>query len=97
MQMQISFFNISSTNPFFSWDVDFDDDSRILHFFFMDAKCAVDYESVGDVISIDTTYRTNKYNLICAPFIGVQHHSYNIILGMRFIFDETIDNFEWLF
>ncbi|XP_073153454.1 protein FAR1-RELATED SEQUENCE 5-like [Henckelia pumila] len=62
-----------------------------------DYRCAVDYEYFGDVLSIDTTYRTNKYNLICAPFIGINHHKQNVLFGLAFMSDETESSFEWLF
>ncbi|KAK1272213.1 Protein FAR1-RELATED SEQUENCE 5 [Acorus gramineus] len=41
------------------------------------------YESFSDVISFDSTYLTNKYDMPFAPFVGVNHHghqkSYDII------------------
>ena len=45
----------------------------------------------------DTTYHTNRYNLICAPFVGVNHHWQNVIFGCVFLLDETIASFKWLF
>ncbi|GFQ04527.1 protein far1-related sequence 5, partial [Phtheirospermum japonicum] len=62
-----------------------------------DYRCAIDYEHFGDVLSVDTTYRTNKYNLICAPFVGRNHHMKNVIFGLAFMSDETEKSFEWLF
>ena len=43
----------------------------------------------------DTKYRTNKYNLICAPFVGVNWQ--NVMFGCTFLLDETTDSFTWLF
>lgn len=51
----------------------------------------------GDVPSIDTTYQTNRYNLICAPFVGINHHLHNLMFGMAFISDETTSTFQWMF
>ncbi|XP_057770840.1 protein FAR1-RELATED SEQUENCE 5-like [Salvia miltiorrhiza] len=85
----------SETN--FYWNVDLDDDGRLMNFFYRDTRCAVDYEVFGDVLSIDTTYRTNKYNLFCAPFVGINHHRNNVLFGMAFLSDETTKSFEWLF
>ena len=45
----------------------------------------------------DTTYCTNRYNLICAPFVGVNHHWQNVIFGCAFLLDETTASFKWLF
>ena len=47
---------------FYSMQVD---DNRMEIFFWRDDRSKLDYDSFGDVI-FGTTYRTNKYNLICA-------------------------------
>jgi hypothetical protein len=48
-------------------------------------------------VIFDTTYRTNKYNLICAPFVGVNHHWQNAMFGCALLLDETAVSFTWLF
>ncbi|BBH03007.1 FAR1-related sequence 5 [Prunus dulcis] len=45
----------------------------------------------------DTTYRTYRYNMICAPFVGVNHHWKNVLFGCAFLLDEKTDSFIWLF
>lgn len=87
----------SISEPSFFWNVQMDDNGRLMNFFFRDYRCAIDYQHFGDVLSVDTTYRTNKYSLICAPFVGVNHHMKNIMFGMAFLSDETAGTFEWLF
>ena len=47
-------------------------------------------------MEFDTTYRTNKYNLICAPFVGVNHYWQNVMFGCAILLDETIDSFKCL-
>lgn len=32
------------------------------------------YKEFGDVVSFDTTYLVNKYDIAFAPFVGVNHH-----------------------
>ena len=34
--------------------------------------------------------------MICAPFIGMNYHSKNVIFGCGFILNEKIDSFIWL-
>ncbi|XP_021752528.1 protein FAR1-RELATED SEQUENCE 5-like [Chenopodium quinoa] len=46
-----------------------------------------DYSIYGDVVVFDTTYRTNKYNLICAPIVGINNHWKNCMFGCAFIGD----------
>ncbi|KAI3445171.1 hypothetical protein Pfo_001836, partial [Paulownia fortunei] len=78
-------------------NVQLDDDKRVMNFFFRDYRCWVDYEYFGDVLSDDTTYRTNRYNLIYAPFVGINHHKQNVMFGLAFMLDEIESSFEWLF
>ncbi|XP_004289345.1 PREDICTED: protein FAR1-RELATED SEQUENCE 5-like [Fragaria vesca subsp. vesca] len=55
------------------------------------------YEYFGDVVTFDTTYRTNKYDMPFAPFTGVNHHWQSIQFGCALLQDETETNFLWLF
>ncbi|KAH6762432.1 hypothetical protein C2S52_019865 [Perilla frutescens var. hirtella] len=63
----------------------------------LDSMMYEDYHLYGDVVVFDTTYRTNKYNMICAPFVGLNNHKKNVMFGCAFLTDEKIDTFEWLF
>ncbi|KAG8379915.1 hypothetical protein BUALT_Bualt07G0139000 [Buddleja alternifolia] len=87
----------SNNEPFFYWDVQLDDENRVMNFFFRDDRCRIDYEYFGDVLSVDTTYKTNRYDLICAPFVGLNHHKQNVMFGLAFMSNETQESFEWLF
>lgn len=97
-QRVLEFFDKKATeDPLFRSSVQLDDDGRLMNFFYRDARCALDYNHFGDVLSIDTTHKTNKYNLLCAPFVGMNHHRQNIMFGVAFLSDETTKSFEWLF
>ncbi|KAG8369519.1 hypothetical protein BUALT_Bualt14G0022000 [Buddleja alternifolia] len=87
----------SNNESFFYWNVQLDDDNRVMNFFFRDYLCRIDYEYFGDVLSVDTTYKTNRYDLICAPFVGINHHKQDVMFGLAFMSDETQESFEWLF
>ncbi|KAK3182981.1 hypothetical protein Dsin_030267 [Dipteronia sinensis] len=50
----------------------------------------------GDVIVFDTTYNTNRYSMIFAPFVGVNNHGQTIIFACSLLSDETCDSFVWL-
>ncbi|KAG8384333.1 hypothetical protein BUALT_Bualt04G0107300 [Buddleja alternifolia] len=91
------FVNKSNDKPLFYWNMQVDDDNRLMNFFFRDHQCRVDFEYFGDVFSVDTTYRTNIYDLICAPFVGINHHKQNVMFGLAFMSDKTESSFEWLF
>ncbi|PKU74018.1 Protein FAR1-RELATED SEQUENCE 5 [Dendrobium catenatum] len=57
----------------------------------------IDYDCFDDVVIFYTSYRLNNYNLVCAPFIGVNNHLKNILLGVAFLSEETIESFMWVF
>ena len=40
---------------------------------------------------------TNKYNLICAQFVGINHQWNNILFGCAFLVNENIELFIWFF
>ncbi|KAK8951417.1 Protein FAR1-RELATED SEQUENCE 8 [Platanthera zijinensis] len=81
----------------FSYEVQTDELNRLTNFFWMDGRAKIDYDCYGDVIIFDTTYRLNKYNLACAPFIAVNNHWQSICVGCTFIAEETIESFCWVF
>jgi len=35
--------------------------------------------------------------MICASFVGINHHAMNVIFGCEFFLNEKIDSFIWLF
>ncbi|KAK1257046.1 Protein FAR-RED IMPAIRED RESPONSE 1 [Acorus gramineus] len=87
----------SEMNPscYFAYKVD--KDNKLTHCFWADGGARKAYGHFGDVVVFDTTYSTNKYSLICAPFTGVNHHFQSINFGCGLLNDEKIDSFMWLF
>lgn len=81
----------------FFYRVKLDDDGRLCNVFWRDSMMKEDYMIYGDVVVFDTTYRTNRYNLICAPFVGINNHWKNVMFGCAFISNEKTESFEWLF
>ncbi|KAJ3675185.1 hypothetical protein LUZ60_004227 [Juncus effusus] len=81
----------------FYWDVQVDSEGRFGNFFWRDGRSRVDYDTFGDVVVFDTSFRLNKYNLICCPFVGVNHHWQNVMFGCGLLIDEKTESFWWLF
>ncbi|RYQ90751.1 hypothetical protein Ahy_B09g096755 isoform A [Arachis hypogaea] len=54
-------------------------------------------EYFGDVVSFNTTYNTNRYNLVLGSFVGVNHHGQSTLLGCALMKNEDIQSFKWLF
>ena len=54
-------------------------------------------EEFGDVVTFDTTYLTNKYDMPFALFIRVNHHSQSTLFGCGLVSNEDTESFTWMF
>jgi hypothetical protein len=78
--------NKQREDPTFFYAVDIDqedgpDKGRIANFFWADGQSIMDYACFGDVVSFDTTFQTNKFEMPFAPILGTNHHKQTIIFG----------------
>uniref|UniRef100_A0A2N9FIU7 Protein FAR1-RELATED SEQUENCE n=1 Tax=Fagus sylvatica TaxID=28930 RepID=A0A2N9FIU7_FAGSY len=89
------FVRMQAKNSNFYHALDLDDELRVRNVFWVDARSRAAYESFNDVITFDTTYLTNKYDMPFAPFIGINHHGESIILGCGLLSSEDTDSFVW--
>ncbi|XP_022855493.1 protein FAR1-RELATED SEQUENCE 5-like [Olea europaea var. sylvestris] len=81
----------------FYFSIDLDEDSRLRNVFWADNRCRQAYKEFGDVVTFDTTYLTNKYDMPFAPFVGVNHHGQSTLFGCGLLSNENTDTFVWLF
>ena len=44
----------------------------------------MDYACFGDVVSFDTTFQTNNFEMPFAPLLGTNHHKHTIILDVHY-------------
>ncbi|XP_042415054.1 protein FAR1-RELATED SEQUENCE 5-like [Zingiber officinale] len=72
-------------------------DAEALSNYFCHARCRAAYDYFCDVMTFDTTYLTNSYDMPFAPFVGVNHHGQSILLGCELISSEDSTTFTWLF
>ncbi|XP_050875006.1 protein FAR-RED IMPAIRED RESPONSE 1 [Lathyrus oleraceus] len=94
----ISYFcKMREQNTDFFYDIDLDDDFHVRNVFWADARSIAAYEYFGDVVTFDTTYLTNKYDMPFAAFVSVNHHSQSTLLGCGLLSGEDTDSFVWLF
>jgi transposase-like protein len=54
------------------------------------------YKNYSDVVFMDATYKTNKYDLALTILSGVSSEGKNIILGVAFLSRETSEHYTWL-
>lgn len=84
-------------NKHFFYKIRTNEDYEICSIFFCDAISRRDYGLFGDAICFDTTYKTNGYKMMCAPFAGVNNHGQTVLFGCGLLANETTESFVWLF
>ena len=70
-----------------------DANNCLVNFFGHNRQMLDDYTLFGDLVVLDTAYRANKYEMIYMPFVGVNHHSKNVMFGCEFLMNEKIESF----
>ncbi|KAL4307219.1 hypothetical protein AHAS_Ahas16G0256400 [Arachis hypogaea] len=84
-------------NPNFFFEIDVDENHSIRNVFWADARCRAAWEYFGDVVTFDTTYKTNRYDMPFGSFVGVNHHGISTLLGCALLRNEDTRTFQWLF
>ncbi|GAU51660.1 hypothetical protein TSUD_414810, partial [Trifolium subterraneum] len=95
--IQEFFTNEALSKPSFYYDMQVDAAEDIASIFWADGIMQLDYSLFGDVISFDTTYRTNNQYRPLAAFIGFDNHRKSVLFGAALLYDETAATFDWLF
>ncbi|KAH9723117.1 protein FAR1-RELATED SEQUENCE [Citrus sinensis] len=93
----VSFLEKDCRNFVDKTSIDLDEEDRLKNVFWADSRSTAAYKYFGDVITFDTTYLTNKYDMPFAPFVGVNYHRQSILLGCGLISREDTETFTWLF
>ncbi|XP_004496070.1 protein FAR-RED IMPAIRED RESPONSE 1-like [Cicer arietinum] len=95
--IQNFFVRMQKQNSQFYYAMDLDDRRHLRNVFWADARSRAAYECFGEVITFDTTYLTNKYDMPLTPLVGVNHHGQSILLGCAILSNEDTETFTWLF
>ncbi|XP_024155754.1 protein FAR1-RELATED SEQUENCE 5-like [Rosa chinensis] len=95
--LYMHFENEKEKDSSFVYTMDGDEENKVTQCFWADSISRRAYSFYGDVVIFDTTYNTNRYGMIFAPFTGVNNHGQTIIFACAFLNDETADTFVWLF
>ncbi|XP_022897475.1 protein FAR-RED IMPAIRED RESPONSE 1-like [Olea europaea var. sylvestris] len=81
----------------FYFSIDLDDESRLKNVFWTDNRCKHACREFDDVVTFNSTYLTNKYDMPFAPFVGVNYHDQSTLLGCGLLSNEDTYTFFWLF
>ncbi|KAK1398179.1 hypothetical protein POM88_008042 [Heracleum sosnowskyi] len=86
-----------TTDNSFAYEYQTDSSGHLTRIFWVDARGRKSYDLFGDVLSVDATYRTNKYSMVFVPFIGIDNHGKSITFAAVLLDKEDTTNFAWLF
>ena len=86
---------IRSSDPGFSFVVLAEKDNKVKNLMWANGSSRMQYKFFGDVVTFDTTYRTNLYDMPFGLFVGVNNHYQSIILAGVLMRDEQEESFEW--
>ncbi|XP_072071842.1 protein FAR-RED IMPAIRED RESPONSE 1-like [Arachis hypogaea] len=84
-------------NPNFFYAVKLDEECKFRSAVWVDARCRASYKYYGDVVSVDSTYSTNRHGLSFASFIGVNYRGKSTLLGCALLGNEKIPSYELVF
>ncbi|XP_020531997.1 protein FAR1-RELATED SEQUENCE 5 isoform X1 [Amborella trichopoda] len=97
-QQVLQYFNcMQAKNQAFFYATQSDEEDHVANFFWVDARSRIAYSYFGDVVSFDTTYKTKRYGMPFACFVGVNHHNQYVVFGCALLRDETEESLVWLF
>ncbi|XP_022860685.1 protein FAR1-RELATED SEQUENCE 3-like [Olea europaea var. sylvestris] len=97
LAIQAYFTKIQATSLGFFFSIDLDDEARLWNVFWADNRCRQACEEFSDIVTFDTTYLTNKYEMPFSPFVRVNHHGQSTLLGCGLLSNEDTRTFVWLF
>ncbi|KAL4299700.1 hypothetical protein AHAS_Ahas17G0127100 [Arachis hypogaea] len=81
----------------FFFEIGVDENHSLRNVFWADARCRAAWEYFGDVVTFDTTYKTNRYDMSFGYFVGVNHHGMSTLLGCTLLRNKDTRTFQWLF
>ena len=85
---------IQLTKPGFCCKMEVDGEGSVRSLFWTDGRSRMDYKIYGEIICFDTTFSTNRYNMLFAPIIGINGHTKTIVFGWALLKDQSADTFE---
>lgn len=91
------FCRMQLTNPNFFYLMDLNEEGHLRNVFWIDARSRASCGYFGDVIYIDNTYLSSKYEIPLVAFVGINHHGQSILLGCGLLAGETAESYIWLF
>ncbi|KAI4331194.1 hypothetical protein MLD38_029404 [Melastoma candidum] len=83
--------------PNFFYSVDLNDEGCLRNVLWINSCSRAAYAYFDDVVTFDTTYLSDNYQVPLFAFIGVNNHKQSILLGCGLVADQTVETFIWMF
>ncbi|XP_074356381.1 protein FAR1-RELATED SEQUENCE 5-like [Apium graveolens] len=80
----------------FFYRVDLDEENKVRGLVWVNHRSLNAYTNFEDVVSFESTYRTNRYCMPFIPITWVNHHYQNILFGFALMRDETEISYKWV-
>lgn len=94
---QIEKFNVKKeVYPCFSFEFESGEDGKLKGIFWADETYKLNYEAFGDVVSFDSTFNYNKYNMVFVPFTGIDNHHKCVIFAAALLSKEDIPHYSFV-
>lgn len=71
--------------------VNLNEQGQLSSLFWCDRSKRDDYKTNGDVVILETTYQTNRYNLICGLILGINKSPIPIFTNQDFSITKSIE------
>uniref|UniRef100_A0A0A9GEA7 Protein FAR1-RELATED SEQUENCE n=1 Tax=Arundo donax TaxID=35708 RepID=A0A0A9GEA7_ARUDO len=84
-------------DPDFVYSFQLDEDCKLTSLMWSSGYSRRMYSHFGDVVTFDTTYRTNIYNMPFGMFVGVNNHFQSVIFAGVLLTSEETASFAWAF
>ncbi|XP_047965367.1 protein FAR1-RELATED SEQUENCE 5-like [Salvia hispanica] len=81
----------------FTYEYEVNASNQLVALFWCDGLMKRNYHMFGDIVTFDTTYNTNRYCMIFAPFTGKDNHGRPVTFAAGLVSNEKTGAFAWLF
>lgn len=79
----------------FKYEFTIDESNKLEHIIWAFGDSIWAYESFGDVVVFDSTYKIKCYEMPLGIWVGVDNHGNSIFFGCVLLQDEKISSFTW--
>ncbi|RYR53944.1 hypothetical protein Ahy_A06g029191 [Arachis hypogaea] len=97
VQEMLDYFRkMKEQNPNFFYEICVYSDNSLKYVFWADARSRAAYKYFGDVVSFDTIYKLNKFEMPVAAFVGVNQQEKLVLFGCALLGNKETKFFEWV-